>query len=123
MPVDMAKYMNARYYDRREALIGILGGSCVDCGSAEHLEFDHVHRSDKSFTIGTRLASAPWPILLAEAAKCSLRCQKCHLVKTAAESSVSHGGGVSGRRNCPCEPCRSRKAEYMASYVRPSRRA
>ena len=27
-----------------------------------------------------------------------------------------HGGGESGRRNCSCDLCKARKAEYMSGY-------
>ena len=26
------------------------------------------------------------------------------------------GGGLPGKKNCPCQPCRNRKAEYMKRY-------
>jgi hypothetical protein len=29
--------------------------------------------------------------------------------------SVEHGGGLSGKKNCKCVPCRARKAEYASS--------
>jgi hypothetical protein len=78
-----AKYMNERYWDRRNRLLAVLGGRCVDCGVAEQLEFDHVDQLTKSFGISRRLNSAPWNVLLAEAEKCVLRCQACHAYMTA----------------------------------------
>lgn len=52
----MRQYMK-RYRDQRRAdAIELLGGRCVDCGSTEDLEFDHIDRSEKRFTIGDILA-------------------------------------------------------------------
>jgi 5-methylcytosine-specific restriction endonuclease McrA len=113
----MAAYMKERTARRRERAIIQLGGKCVVCGSTEDLEFDHKNPDDKDprcnsgymFTFSERR-------LQAELAKCQLLCHDCHLEKTSSEASVEHGGGLSGKKNCPCVPCKERKAEYMRTH-------
>jgi hypothetical protein len=103
-------------------LVNLLGGKCEQCGSVENLEVDHRDRASKSHRVGG-LIKGRLELLLAEAVKCQLLCDTCHNNKSREESGVEHGGGKSGKKNCPCEPCRTRKAEYMKTYVRPSRRS
>ncbi|ALQ30110.1 hypothetical protein ATC04_05750 [Arthrobacter sp. YC-RL1] len=93
----------------------ILGGHCVVCGTDENLQFDHIDQSTKLFTIAERW-DARHETLMPELAKCQLLCERCHTAKSAAEKSVEHGGGTSGKRNCKCDPCRARKNEYMRRW-------
>lgn len=110
-------YQLDRYHRRKREAIAFLGGECVECGSAEQLEIDHIDRALKSFNI-----SNLWGIkeekFYEELRKCQLLCHFHHTEKTRKENSVSHGEGLSGKRNCPCVPCKQRKAEYMAIYNR-----
>lgn len=92
-----------------------LGGECVDCGSTSHLEFDHVNPDVKSATISTILLHS-WTKILAELAKCTLRCSKCHRGRTVIQAAVEHGGGASGKKNCKCGLCRKKKSEYMKNW-------
>lgn len=117
----MREYMARRREARRAELRGMLGGRCAVCGSTEGLEFDHIDHATKSFSIGMWI-DRKWELLLQEVAKCQLLCNAHHIEKTRQERTVPHGGGVSGRRNCKCEPCKARKAEYMKCYTRPSQR-
>lgn len=115
IPWDRASYDQDRYETRKAELIQLLGGRCASCGSDDKLEFDHVDPSTKSFSIMARW-NAPASTLSAELAKCQLLCEQCHLSKTVALTSVDHGGGVSGKKNCKCDPCRARKNEYMRAW-------
>jgi 5-methylcytosine-specific restriction endonuclease McrA len=63
-------------------LIEMLGGKCVGCGVTENLQFDHIDRKQKTFTIGKRLESSLENKLIPEAKKCQLLCKSCHQVKT-----------------------------------------
>jgi hypothetical protein len=112
----MADYMAGRYYRRRLQVLEELGGACAECGSASDLEIDHIDRSSKEVNIGTILASASEARYRAEVAKCQLLCSTCHRAKTARELGVPHGGGLSGKKNCKCAPCKQRKAEYNRNY-------
>lgn len=111
----MRSYQKRRYAERSAYAIVQLGGSCVMCGSVEFLEFDHIDRSTKLFDVKQLLykRSLDNEDLVNELAKCQLLCKPCHQQKTAAESTVGHGGGVAGVGNCPCELCKSKKRSYM----------
>lgn len=116
----MARYMLKRYHARRAKAVDQLGGACVDCGSTESLELDHAVAADKSFDIG-RLWSVSQVKFDAELAKCVLRCSACHVAKSIREGDwnvVEHGGGKSGKKNCPCAPCKAKKAEWNREYKR-----
>jgi hypothetical protein len=111
-------YQKKKYVERKGVYIQKLGGKCVLCSSTESLEFDHLDATTKSFTFTTKIATLSIEKLDAEAKKLQLLCNKCHKEKTAAnndDGSVGHGLGTSGKRNCPCSPCKTRKAEYMKS--------
>jgi hypothetical protein len=56
---------------------------CVDCGETDPrlLEFDHV--ADKSFNVSYGIRYLAWDRVLAEIAKCEVRCGNCHRRKTA----------------------------------------
>ena len=114
----------AKYHRVRQEWIEKLGGKCVDCGTTEDLQFDHVDASTKEISISTVLTYAA-PKVEAEMAKCELRCSSCHREKTAAcgdDNSVPHGGGKAGKRRCKCDPCREKKREYMREYMKEYRR-
>jgi hypothetical protein len=118
--VSRAEYDLARYYRRRQQAIEYLGGQCVDCGTEELLEFDHIDPATKEFSIASSLLHGDVK-LYRELAKCVLRCTSCHKQRTAQQQSVDHGGGLSGKKNCKCIPCKARKAEYMRSWKRKPR--
>ena len=79
----MSAFMAAKYVRRKTQAIEYLGGKCVDCGTTQMLEFDHVDQSQKSFTIAHKLNGARWDKLVAELDKCVLRCVPCHAFVTA----------------------------------------
>ncbi|HZP97517.1 MAG TPA: hypothetical protein VFC31_14455 [Candidatus Limnocylindria bacterium] len=58
---------------------------CVDCGETDVLvlEFDHRDPSTKQRDIGFIAARKPWKFVLAEIAKCDVRCANCHRKRTA----------------------------------------
>lgn len=64
----------------------LLDHPCVDCGETDLrvLELDHEDPAQKTENVGRLLASAlPWSTVLAEMAKCSVRCANCHRRRTA----------------------------------------
>jgi hypothetical protein len=107
------------YRKRKQALIEDLGGCCVQCGSKDQLEIDHRDRTTKEFDV-SKLWGLSKEKQKHELAKCQVLCQKCHKAKSARECSelfsVPHGGGVSGKYNCPCSLCKQKKSEYMREY-------
>lgn len=111
-----AEYQLRRYHARRKESIEILGGQCNYCGSTDDLQIDHIDRYKKSIKLST-LWSISRARYLEELKKCQALCESCHKGKTSIESSVEHGGGIAGKRNCDCEPCKTKKAEYMKTYM------
>lgn len=71
-------------------MLEYLGGECVQCGIKTNLEFDHIDRKTKSFSI-TRKWNRKWEILKPELDKCQLLCSEHHLEKTKQERSVQLG--------------------------------
>ena len=67
--------------NKKNHLIEMLGGKCVGCGITEDLQFDHIDRKNKSFTIGKCLGYS-LERLIPEAQKCQLLCKSCHQIKT-----------------------------------------
>lgn len=103
---------------RIAAATEFLGGSCVDCGSTERLEFDHIDPLTKEFPIasaGTVSEDRFW----AEVRKCVLRCRPCHQQKTiqdfGQQPARGRHGTISSYRYCHCAKCRAAIRRYRAS--------
>lgn len=95
--------LNAKIRERKAKnksyLIEMLGGKCVGCGVTENLQFDHIDRKQKTFTIGKRLESSLENKLIPEAKKCQLLCKCCHQIKTTINHdmhSLADGYSVTG---------------------------
>lgn len=117
----MSDYMTRRYHRRREEWLDRLGRQCVDCGTTQELEFDHEIAEYKEYNIAKILSGGSNAKVEYEMLKCVLRCAACHLTKSLQMQdmyNVSHGGGESGKRNCPCAPCKEVKASYMKEYMK-----
>ena len=64
----------------------LLEHPCVDCGEADLrvLDLDHDDPAEKVANVGRLVTlSLPWPTVLAEIEKCSVRCANCHRRRTA----------------------------------------
>ena len=70
-----------RRQERRQVLIEHLGGKCVGCGTTTDLQFDHMDRTQKEFSIGKCLDYS-MKRLLPEVDKCQLLCYSCHEYKS-----------------------------------------
>ena len=66
---------------RRQDWIDSQGGKCVQCGSPDALEIDHIDRSTKEYNI-TEIWNRSQTIRDNELAKCQLLCTPCHQHKT-----------------------------------------
>jgi hypothetical protein len=79
------------YIKRRQEVVYqyLLSHPCVDCGETNPviLEFDHV-RGSKSFAPTTGPLSHNVNAMLAEIAKCDVRCTNCHKRRTARSSCM-----------------------------------
>lgn len=116
----MREYNLARYHRIRAEAIAALGGECVDCGTVEDLQFDHLDRYQKSFDVG-RLLNYSKLIRDEELKKCVLRCGDCHRAKTKAMKDykgVPHGEGVAGKGKCRCESCAPLKETQSEKFER-----
>lgn len=67
--------------EKKAVLVEHLGGKCCGCGATENLQFDHLDRTQKSFTIG-KCWGYKLEKLIEEADKCQLLCKDCHQIKT-----------------------------------------
>lgn len=108
-----AEYQKQRYRRRRADAVAMLGGRCVECGTTEDLQFDHIDPRLKSFDVGSCMSSMTWSRLIVELSKCQLLCATHHRDKTKVELGVAHGGGVAGKSNCKCGLCRLRRRNYQ----------
>ena len=94
------------YYKRKQALIDMWGGCCVKCGSKKELEFDHIDRKSKKFSITTKI-SYKLSFLLKEVKKCQLLCTICHKEKSKKEKEAKHGTTSRYRHHrCRCGDCK-----------------
>lgn len=85
---------------------------CIDCGFTDirALEFDHREPEDKGSSVAV-LARSGYPLdrVVAEIAKCDVRCANCHRIRThhqrgwwGAENSIGAPGGI--RTPKPSDP-------------------
>jgi hypothetical protein len=112
------------YRQRRQKMIKYLGNKCVFCNCKEHLQFDHIDHTTKSFDISSKW-STHWTTLVKELNKCQLLCKECHKKKTLQEGSLSKGWANQPRQKhgtvwsyakykCRCDLCKAAKKASMA---------
>lgn len=82
---EAARIKSFRIDNRQRLYDYLVAHPCVDCGEADVLvlEFDHRDPKTKSRDIGFMAARKPWKLVLAEIAKCDVRCVNCHRRRTA----------------------------------------
>jgi len=80
----ISEYNKAQRYEKRAICLEYLGGNCVKCGTTHNLQFDHIKREGKKYSIASKL-SYKFDNLKEELDKCQLLCAPCHLDKTAKE--------------------------------------
>ena len=118
------EYQNQYREKRREQAREFLGGKCIECGSINELEFDHIDPSTKVDSIASYLDAAK-AVFWEEVKKCQLLCHDCHVEKSKREGSYRqsvgldpankilqplHGTEVMYRRErCRCDKCKSWK--------------
>lgn len=115
-------YQRARWIAKIEAYKTQLGGKCVNCGSQENLEFDHIDSKTKLYTI-TTIALRP-NLVEPELKKCQLLCHDCHLLKTKRfyTDTRKHGTwAMYDRGKCRCEVCRALRNSYNVEWKRNKR--
>ena len=89
-------------------------GPCVNCGSYEDLEVDHIDPATKTL-YPREIWSARAEIRIAELAKYQVLCRTCHYAKTGSEKRIEMNHGdyqMYGQRKCRCALCRAASARY-----------
>src|SRR5215831_9327069 len=84
----MREYMQRRYRARMATAIERLGGRCIQCGSTESLEFDHIDPSTKLMDISQAVTYST-RVFEAELAKCQLLCASHHQQKTLQQNGMT----------------------------------
>jgi 5-methylcytosine-specific restriction endonuclease McrA len=107
----MREYMAKRYHDKRNAMIGRLGGKCVSCGSTKGpFHLDHKDASKKTMRAAD-IHSTNDKKVQQEAKNFQLLCVNCHKDKTdkAWDRSVpksEHGTYWRYKKHgCRCDKC------------------
>lgn len=106
---------------QKEYYIQLLGGACAECGETKNLEFDHIDRTTKSFTISGFNHSKEKT--LKELRKCQLLCEEHHQEKSSKEESqkrigkrltpAKHGTLTEYMKyKCRCSECKAHYSEY-----------
>lgn len=76
------QYQKQRSITRKQKLVSMLGGKCLNCGyskSLRALDFHHLDPSKKEIRLDSRkLAGSSWKRILKEVEKCVLLCANCH---------------------------------------------
>lgn len=68
---------------------------CVDCGESDPVVLSFDHQRDKVKALSHMVENSSIETLLAEIAKCQVRCMNCHAKKTARErNSFKHQAGL-----------------------------
>jgi 5-methylcytosine-specific restriction endonuclease McrA len=102
-PENKRKYQLARYHRLREEWL--LGKTCVECGSVDRLEIDHIISS-------TKVTHKVWSWSVErrdlELVKCQVLCHDCHQEKTKRFDlpQPKHGAGkMYSKYGCRCIEC------------------
>ncbi len=109
----MRKYQSQWIQKRRKEYLA--GKACVNCGSLERLEIDHIDPKQK---VSHRVWSWSESRRIIELQKCQILCHSCHKEKTRS----SYPGLIHGTTNaydhygCRCQLCRRAVADSRADY-------
>lgn len=128
----MREYMKNRRKTRRDKLIAMSGNKCAHCDETENLEFNHLDRTTKLFTLSGDALDKSWETILAEKDKCELICPDHHLEYTRQQYEAGeilpwnknlHGPYIHGtaraytKLNCRCVDCKSAKRLYRVKQI------
>ena len=84
---EVARIKRYREENRRHLRGYLRAHPCVDCGESDIvvLEFDHREPAEKSHSVTILATHKSWIRVLAEIAKCDVRCANCHRRRTASQ--------------------------------------
>lgn len=102
--------------ERRKKFLELLGGKCVNCGSKDNLEFDHLDPDEKEFKI-SKILDWNEANVEKEVKKCQLLCKPCHHIKTKENkeygAEAEHGTLWRYRKySCRCKKCIKANEKY-----------
>lgn len=106
----MREYMKNRYHSKRDGVIALLGGKCVNCGSKKDLHIDHIDKKKKTFRAAD-IHSVSDDKVKKELKNLQLLCRDCHKKKTKEAWDFStpkpqHGTYWTYRKHkCRCDKC------------------
>lgn len=103
----MKAYQRTWLAAKRQRFVNMAGGKCVECGSTESLEFDHIDNNSKTAAVN-KIMSGKISRIIEEVLKCQLLCKECHHNKTMGEEYLrpKHGTLVMYRDHaCGCQVC------------------
>ena len=66
---------------KKTELVEMFGGKCAICGYKKYvgaLDFHHLNRKTKSFSLSVKGLCYSWETIVQEAKKCALLCKNCH---------------------------------------------
>jgi len=78
------KYQKEYRLKKKIYWMSLLGNKCSNCGSIKNLEFDHIDRKTKNFSISMMYDKKEIDVI-EELKKCQLLCNNCHKEKTKKE--------------------------------------
>ena len=76
-----SKWVTDSRIKKKIKLVKMLGGKCKICGYNRYvgaLDFHHLNRSKKKFSLSVRGLCYSWETILQEARKCVILCKNCH---------------------------------------------
>jgi hypothetical protein len=103
-------YQIKRYHARRAESLEMLGGKCVECGSTDELEIDHIDPATKKLEV-SRLWGVSRERWLAEIAKCQILCKPHHIHKY-----ISNEEWPEPKRGE--EHCQAKLTDDLVRYIR-----
>lgn len=125
MPYKNKEYGKIRdlnnWHAARMELISKLGGICVNCGTVEELQFDHIDPYSKQIEIRLLIKGRHWDH--PEIKKIQLLCKSCHHKKSRQEQSLiankKHGFSRTAYNRCgppKCNKCKEWNRKSNGGY-------
>ena len=117
---EQREYQNRWIQQRRLDWIESQGGKCVNCGSTERLEVDHINPKFKMINPANLWSmSESNERRIRELAKCQVLCHWCHLDKTSEglTKPLIHGtSNAHGRKGCRFTACKKWDSDDEKAY-------
>jgi len=111
------EYQRQWMAERRQDWIDSQGGCCVECGSTDRLEVDHIDPSLKTIK-PSQLWSRRQETRDKELVNCQVLCYDCHKKKTKITyiNKRQHGTSTMWAARCKCSVCKNYHRLYMKEW-------